>query len=263
MPPGHAYNKGIMVAIIIIGDEILAGDVHDENLPYIINSLNAVGYHSGEARIIRDDVNVIAETYRELAARYDFVISSGGVGPTHDDVTLEGAAKGLGVPLKRHPVMHDFLQGHYGEPLPESVARMAELPEGAEVFIDYSHHWPLIKMQNCFILPGLPVALRDKMGRITEMLPRADRLWSARLYLNADETQLASWLSELQRHHPETAIGSYPLFRASYSTRITVKSVDSRECRETFEEARRYFDRQGWLIRTEGPTEAGADEAGT
>ncbi|MFP4484583.1 MAG: competence/damage-inducible protein A [Spirochaetota bacterium] len=248
-----------MIAIIIVGDEILAGDVQDENLPFMIKSLGAVGYRTSEARIVGDDVNVIAETFRELAARHDFVISSGGIGPTHDDVTMEGAAEGLGLPLRRHPVMAEFLKGHYGEPLPESVERMALLPEGAEVFIDYHHHWPLIRVQNCYVLPGLPVALRDKIGRIAEMLPRLDRIWAGRLYLNADETQLASWLSELQRRHPSTAIGSYPLFRASYSTRITVKCADRAECRATFDEARRYFDQHGWLVRVEEPEQAGPD----
>jgi molybdenum cofactor synthesis domain-containing protein len=242
-----------MIAIIIVGDEILSGDVQDENLPYMITALGQVGYRTSEARVIGDDVNVIAETFRELAARHDYVLSSGGVGPTHDDVTLEGAAKGLGLELERHPTMHEFLAGHYGDPMPESVSRMALLPAGAEVFVDYAHRWPLIKCQNCFILPGLPVALRDKMGRISAMLPQAERQWAARLFLNVDETDLALWLSELQRRHPKTMIGSYPLFRASYSTRITVKSADKSECEATFEEARAYFSENGWLISTEGP----------
>ena len=256
----RAYNGTSMIAIIIVGDEILSGDVHDENLPYMIDTLTQAGYRTTEARVIGDDVNVIAETFRELAARHDYVLSAGGIGPTHDDVTLEGAAKGLGLSLERHPVMQDFLAGHYGEPMPESVSRMALLPEGAEVFIDYAHHWPLIKCQNCFILPGLPVALRDKVGRIAAMLPQTERQWAARLFLNADETDLALWLSELQRRHPGTAIGSYPLFRASYSTRITVKSADKAECEATFEEARAYFRDKGWLLHTEGPELVGSGD---
>jgi molybdopterin-biosynthesis enzyme MoeA-like protein len=158
--------------------------------------------------------------------------------------------------------MYEFLKGHHGEPLSASVARMAMLPAGAEVFVDYSHHWPLIKSQNCFILPGLPVALRDKMGRIVQMLPQAERQWVGKLYLNVEETQLAAWLSELQRRHPDTAIGSYPLFRASYATRITVKSSQAPDCRETFEEARSYFEKRGWLLSVDEPEQVRAAEGG-
>jgi molybdenum cofactor synthesis domain-containing protein len=245
-----------MIALLVIGDEILAGDIREENLSFMIDTLSRAGHRTGEVRIVRDEVDMIGEAFRELCARYDYVISAGGVGPTHDDVTLEGAAAGFGVGLELNTEMEAFLADHYGQGVGGSARRMAMLPEHSEIVLGSEHRWPIIKKGNAFILPGLPVALRDKIVRVAEMIPSSTEGWTGVLYVSCDETEIAEWLSDLQTRSPEVKIGSYPVLQdGTFHTRITVKS-DSREtARSAFDEARAYFSECGWLIRDIEPAQ--------
>ena len=228
-----------MIALLVIGDEILAGDIREENISFMIDTLSEAGHKTGEVRIIRDEVEMIAEAFRELCERYEYVISAGGVGPTHDDVTLEGAARGFGVDLQLNGEMQNFLSEHYGGTLKEPARRMAMLPHGSEIILGTEHRWPIIKRGNAFILPGLPVALRDKVARLARMLPAAGGAWTAVLYVGCDETEIAGWLGKLQEHTPGVKIGSYPVVEGGgFHTRITIKSDDRNTAQEVFEQAR-------------------------
>ncbi|MFW5812542.1 MAG: competence/damage-inducible protein A [Alkalispirochaetaceae bacterium] len=222
----------------MVGDEILSAQVRDENLYYIIDRLSEAGYETGEARIIRDDVDEIAKTFRELAGRYQYVISSGGVGPTHDDVTLDGVALAFDLPLELNETMISFLAGHHGEEMKNSVVKMAMLPAGSIVDTGNNRRWPLVRVQNCFILPGLPRALRDKVDRLVLSLPTLDRAWIARIYLDSHEDEIADWLAELQSKHRAVSIGSYPVMEErNYKTRITFKGQDQQAVRIAYDEA--------------------------
>jgi len=238
-----------MIALLVIGDEILAGDIREENISFMIDTLSREGHRTGEVRIVRDDVEMIANAFRELTSQYDYVISAGGVGPTHDDVTLEGAARGFEVAMELNHDMEAFLSEHYAGEMNESARRMAHVPQGSEIIFGTEHRWPIIKKENAFILPGLPVALRDKILRLAEMLPPEAGGWTAVLYVRCDETEIADWLSKLQKRNPGTKIGSYPVLEnGNFHTRITIKSADSQTARSTFEEARRHLDHIGALI---------------
>lgn len=227
-----------MIAVVLVGDEILSAQVRDENLFYIIDRLSEAGYETGEARIIRDDVEEIARTFRELCGKYEYVISAGGVGPTHDDVTLDGVARAFGVPLELNERMREFLLGHHGEEMGKSVVKMAMLPAGSVVDTGNDRRWPLVRVENCFVLPGLPRALRDKIDRIVAKLPMLDRSWIARLYLAVAEDMIADWLGELQERHPSVAIGSYPVLdEARYRTRLTFKATERGAVESVYEEA--------------------------
>lgn len=240
-----------MIAVVLVGDEILSAQVRDENLFYIIDRLSEAGYETGEARIIRDDIEEIARTFRELSQRYDYVISAGGVGPTHDDVTLDGVARAFDVPLELNEKMRAFLTGHHGEELGKSVVKMAMLPAGSEVDSGDDRRWPLVRKENCFILPGLPRALRDKIDRIVTKLPLLDRSWIARLYLNSPEDEIADWLAQLQGRYPGVAVGSYPVLEEQrYRTRLTFKGVDRQAVIAAYEEAAAELEERvvGWDI---------------
>lgn len=227
-----------MIAVVLVGDEILSAQVRDENLFYIIDRLGEAGYETGEARIIRDDLDEIARTFRELSEKYEYVISAGGVGPTHDDVTLDGVARAFGVPLELNEKMRQFLSGHHGAEMGKSVIKMAMLPAGSEVDTGDNRRWPLVRKENCFILPGLPRALRDKIDRIVAKLPLLDRSWIARLYLNSSEDAIADWLGELQERFSAVAVGSYPVLdEKRYTTRLTFKGVDREAVTAAYEEA--------------------------
>lgn len=241
-----------MVAILLIGDEILSVGVREENLHVMLTSLTRIGYQVGEVRIIRDDAVEIADAFRELRARYDYIFSAGGIGPTHDDITLQAAAVAFDSPLERNDRMLTFLKGRYGDPLSPMVARMADLPAETSVHGCSQGHWPVIQWNNVFILPGLPRALQDKMGRIAEMLPHLDHTWTSILYLSADESDFADWLETVQNKHDQVAIGSYPVVGPyDYHSRLVVKGADPDQVTTVTDELRGYVQQQGWLVREE------------
>ncbi|MEX2443532.1 MAG: molybdopterin-binding protein [Alkalispirochaeta sp.] len=241
-----------MVAILLIGDEILSGGVREENLHFMLTSLTEIGYQVGEVRIIRDDVAEIAAAFCELRVRYDYLFSAGGIGPTHDDMTLRGAAVAFDTPVEQNEQMLTFLKTRYGEPLSPMVARMADLPAATRVHGCSQGHWPVIQWDNVFILPGLPRALQDKMRRIAEMLPHLDHTWTSILYLSADESDFADWLESVQNGHRDVAIGSYPVVGAyDYHSRLVVKGADRDRVATVAQELRAYVQERGWLIREE------------
>jgi molybdenum cofactor synthesis domain-containing protein len=241
-----------MVAILLIGDEILSAGVREENLHVMVERLTEIGYQVGEVRIVRDDVEEIAHAFRELRSRYDYLFSAGGIGPTHDDMTLHAAAVAFDTPVEHNQQMLSFLKSRYGEPLSPMVARMADLPAETEVHGCSQGHWPLIQWNNVFILPGLPRALQDKMTRIVEMLPHREHTWTSILYLSADESDFADWLGTVQHEHSQVAIGSYPVIGAyDYHSRLVVKGSDAGRVAEAAEELRAHVQRNGWLVREE------------
>ena len=243
---------GAMVGILLIGDEILSAGVREENLHFMLTSLTEIGYQVGEVRIIRDEVAEIASSFRELQARYDYLFSAGGIGPTHDDMTLQGVAAAFDTPMEQNHQMLSFLKTRYGEPLSPMVARMADMPPETRVHGCSEGHWPVIQWQNVFILPGLPRALQDKMRRIARMLPHLDRTWTEILYLSADETEFADWLTTVQNEHHEVSIGSYPVVGAyDYHSRLVVKGTDRDQVALVTQELRDYVQARGWLVREE------------
>ena len=249
-----------MIAVVLVGDEILSAQVRDENLFYIIDRLSEAGYEAGEARIIRDDTEEIARTFRELSRKYEYVTSAGGVGPTHDDVTLDGVARAFGVPLELNEKMKTFLSGHHGGGMGKSVVKMAMLPAGSEVDTGNDRRWPLVRKENCFILPGLPRALRDKIDRIVAKLPILERSWIARLYLDSAEDEIADWLGELQDRYPAVAVGSYPVLdEKRYTTKITFKGVDRQAVSAAYEEAAVELHR--YLVDRDAPEPLGGSGA--
>ena len=233
----------------MIGDELLAGNVRDENLSYMIDTLEAIGYHVGEVRIVRDDHTAIAQAFAALQRRYEYVLSAGGVGPTHDDITLESAAEAFAVPAEVHPEMERFLVQRYGHPLTPMLLRMARVPLGTVVHGCERNQWPLMQWNNVFILPGLPRAMRDKMRRVAALLPPRARTITRVLYLNADESAFADWLNELQHRYPTITIGSYPVVdQPGYRTRLTLKSIESGALERAATEMQDYLRDHGWLV---------------
>ncbi len=246
-----SITETIVIALIIIGDEILTGQIPDENLPFMIQQFAAAGYPPHEVRIIGDDVDQIASTVAELASRHTWVISSGGVGPTHDDVTHRGVARAFGVDVTAHPDMVTFLSRHHATPLEPGVMHMALLPEGADVLIGSDGQWPIVQKENCFILPGLPPALRAKIPRLIAMLPTMSPAWRTAVYLNADEVLFAEWLGLLQAKHPEVTIGSYPVVGAAYRTRISLGGAHRDTVEPVAAAVISYATEHGWLVDPE------------
>ncbi len=213
-------------AILVIGDEILSGKTADQNAQLLIGELRALGVALKCILVIPDEVAEVAASVRDLAARFDYVFTSGGVGPTHDDVTLVGVAQAFDAPIVRQPELEDRLRRYFGERIDEAKLRMADVPQGAELIETAEMRWPVLAMRNVFILPGVPELFRKKFLALRERF-RVAPFFARALFTLEDEFDIAARLSAVAATHPQVAIGSYPNFSApEYKVKLTLESKD-------------------------------------
>lgn len=214
-------------AILVIGDEILSGKTTEQNAQLLIAELRALGVALKRILVIPDDIEDVAASVRELAARFDYVFTSGGVGPTHDDVTIVGIAQAFEVPIVRHPDLEARLRRHFGERIDEAKLRMADVPEGAELIETAGMRWPVLALNNVFILPGVPELFRQKFLALRERF-RVAPFFTRAVFTLEDEFDIAAQLSEVAEAHPLVAIGSYPNFSSpDYKVKLTLESKDA------------------------------------
>jgi molybdenum cofactor synthesis domain-containing protein len=217
--------------LIIIGDEILSGKTLDTNTPFLVGELRELGVRLAEIAIIPDDITVISETVRRFASRYDHVFTSGGVGPTHDDLTMAGVARAFYVALERHVELGRILSAYYAgrrTPVVERNLRMADIPAGAELLAGPQLSWPVVSMRNVFILPGIPEVFRRKFAAIRERFRDAP-FHLHQIFVTSDEGEIARHLDEVSQAHPSVAIGSYPLLTPAedgHRVKVTLESKD-------------------------------------
>src|ERR1700687_749456 len=196
-------------AILIIGNEILSGKTVDTNSPYLAKELRKLGAELREVCIIPDEVEQIALTVRDLSSRFKFVFTSGGVGPTHDDVTMEGIARAFGKKVIRHPELIKILKTWYKDDLNEERLKMAEVPEESHFLASERLAFPVIVFKNIFIFPGIPQILREKFEAIRENFREAP-YYLKNIYIKIPEGKLAVHLTQLLKQYPELLVGSYP-----------------------------------------------------
>jgi molybdenum cofactor synthesis domain-containing protein len=213
-------------AIVVIGNEILTGKSEDQNASFLITELYDLGVALRRVVMIPDDVDDIARSVRECAERFDFVFTSGGVGPTHDDVTIEGVARAFGRPVVRHPELEAMLRGYFGEGADDARMRMADTPDGAQLIRDRAARWPVLAVENVYVLPGVPELFRSKFEAIRERF-RAAPFHVRAIYTREDEFDITPRLDALAARHPEVEIGSYPNFESDeYRVKLTVESKE-------------------------------------
>ena len=197
--------------IVIIGDEILSGKFVEENAAFLIGELRALGVELRRITTIPDDAADIADTVTFASARFDHVFTSGGVGPTHDDVTIASIARGFGVGVTRHPDLEAKIRVYWGPRLVDANLRLADVPEGAELVYGKDGVWPVVCLRNVYILPGVPALFRRKFVDIRDRF-RSAPVTAARLYVDAEEGELAEDMTEVAAAYPAVKIGSYPRF---------------------------------------------------
>lgn len=213
-------------AIVVIGNEILTGKSEDKNASFLITELYALGVALRRIVIIPDDIEAIAAAVRECADGFDYVFTSGGVGPTHDDVTIEGVARAFGREVVRHPDLEAMLRGYFGEGIDAARLRMADTPEGSELIKDEAMRWPVLATRNVYVLPGVPELFRKKFEAIRERF-RAEPFHVRMIYTRQDEFDIAPRLDAVAANHPDVEIGSYPTFtREDYKVKITIESKE-------------------------------------
>ncbi len=213
--------------IILVGNEILSGKVVDANASYLCRELRALGVDVRKISVIPDEVESIACEVSAQSKAFDVVFTSGGVGPTHDDVTIEGVARGLGVPVVRDPRLVRLLEGFHKGRLNEARLKMAEVPEGAELVAGEELVFPAVVARNIYILPGVPEIFRQKFEALRERF-RESPFHLCSVFVNMSEGTLADHLNELLRQHPALMLGSYPeFFNPDYKVKVTLESKDA------------------------------------
>jgi molybdenum cofactor synthesis domain-containing protein len=213
-------------AVLIIGDEILTAKVQDENSPYLARQLRALGVDLLRICVIPDEVAVIAEHVLRLATLADHLITSGGIGPTHDDMTYEGVAAAFGLPMVVSPELEQRIREHMGERYNLPAQRMATVPGGSELWWEGEPRYPVVVTRNTIILPGVPALLRRKFELISPRL-RGCPVSHRRLTTAEPEPAIADRLTSAARRWPSVAIGSYPQFaQEPWTVTITMDSRD-------------------------------------
>jgi molybdenum cofactor synthesis domain-containing protein len=212
--------------IILIGNEILSGKIRDENAAYLCRELRALGVDVRRIAVIPDDVGQIADEVATFTKAFDLVFTSGGVGPTHDDVTIEGVARAMAVPVVRHPELVALLERYYRGKVTEAALRMAEIPEGAELVTGGSLRFPTILMRNVYVLPGVPEIFKQKFEALRERF-RDQPIHLKNVFVRIGEGTLADYLNRLLESFPLLQLGSYPEFsNPEYQVKVTLESRD-------------------------------------
>jgi molybdenum cofactor synthesis domain-containing protein len=212
--------------IIIIGDEILSGKVQDGNAFFMAQELWAHGIQLSRISVIPDSIEEIAEEVRKFAEKFDYVFTSGGIGPTHDDITIEGISKAFNVRAVIDPTLKGILETRQGALSPAQL-RMAEVPEGAELVNDDTLSFPLIKFRNVFIFPGIPQLLRKKFHTIEKMFHEPP-IYLKKVYVNESESRIAPVLNVIVERYQNVKIGSYPVLEnTDYTVMVTLESLDA------------------------------------
>lgn len=223
-------------AMLVIGDEILSGKVDDTNAALVRREMRELGVRLAGIFVIPDDLEGIADWIRHLKGRYTYLFTSGGVGPTHDDMTMAGIARGLGRRLVMSPELAADLARVYRAGFNDPARKMAEIPEGAELIREASLQVPVTRVDEIYIFPGAPGIFRRKFLAIKERF-RSTPYHLARIFTLADETELADRMEEAQARF-QVAVGSYPVYdREDYRVQITIES----KSRERVVEAARFI----------------------
>ena len=216
-------------ALVVIGDEILSGRTQDRNVAQIAAWLNVQGIRLAEVRVVGDREAAIVEAVNTLRARNDYLFTTGGIGPTHDDITVDAIAAALGVGVTHHPQAVAVLERYYASRggITEARLRMARVPEGAELIENRLSGAPGIRIGNLFIMAGVPHITAGMLDALTGTLEGGRPVVSRTIGCWVAESEVADLLREAERRHEGVAIGSYPFFRAGrVGANFVVRSPD-------------------------------------
>src|SRR5512146_518992 len=224
----------VTASVLVIGDEILSGRTKDKNIGYIADYLTAIGIDLKEVRVVSDDEGAIVEALNALRSKYTYVFTTGGIGPTHDDITADCIAKAFGVPLDVHPdavaILKERLAKMGGE-LNEARLRMARIPRGAALVANKVSGAPGFWMGNVITMAGIPAVMQGMLDEVAPKLKTGTKLLSETIRADAKEGDVGTELGAIAKAHPEAIIGSYPFFdeKLGPNTNIVVRSRDAQK----------------------------------
>ncbi len=234
-------------ALIIIGNEILSGRTQDKNLSYLANWLNEIGIQLSEVRVIRDEEKVIIDTVNHLRSEYNYVFTTGGIGPTHDDITSLSIARAFGVELEVNDKALAILKEYYkdGE-LTEARMKMTMIPVGAELVDNPVSKAPGFKMDNVFVMAGIPSIMQGMLEGARRVLKGGDVVKSMSIDVFTPESNVAQALTDLQKKYNDVEIGSYPFSKDNrFGTTLVMRSSNEKrlhQCDEELKELMKEYD---------------------
>ncbi len=212
--------------IVIIGNEVLSGKTQDINSHFFCTELRRLGVEVQKISTIQDEIELIGQEVATFSQRYDYVFTSGGVGPTHDDVTIDGIAHGFGLKVVRHPDIERRMRQRLGNQVNEARLRMANVPEGAKLLATEALFAPIVNIRNVYIFPGIPSILQERFHAIKEMF-RDTPYYLKNVYVRYGEGVIAEMLNELLVKFPKLMLGSYPVLDVpEYKVKVTLESKD-------------------------------------
>lgn len=218
----------VYAALLVIGDEILTGDTAEANLAYLSKALNPIGIQLREARVVPDDATMIADAVNALRHRYQYLFTSGGIGPTHDDITSAAVAAACATELYEHPEAASQLRAYYGDAINPARLKMAQVPLGARLINNPVSVAPGFCLHNIYVMAGVPRIFQAMVDEIKHELNGNLPLIYKNILVEAAEGLIAAALSELQQRYPALTLGSYPRYREGrHETNLVVRGYDA------------------------------------
>jgi molybdenum cofactor synthesis domain-containing protein len=224
-----APTEIVTAAVLVIGDEILSGRTRDKNIGYIAEYLTAIGIDLREVRVVSDIEDEIVEALNALRRRYTYVFTTGGIGPTHDDITADSVAKAFGVGIDHDPRAVALLRERFGDAyLNEARLRMARIPDGADLIRNSVSAAPGFRLGNVFVMAGVPAIMQAMLDMVAPTLRTGAKMLSETIRADAREGDIGTPLGEIATAHPQASIGSYPFFddQKGPNTNVVIRSRD-------------------------------------
>lgn len=242
-------------AMVVIGDEILSGRTRDANMHHLAGVLTEAGAPLKEVRVVADDREAIVTAINELRAANTYVFTSGGIGPTHDDITAECVAEAFGVGIDVREDAREILLAHYGDPdkLTPSRLRMARIPDGATLIANPVSGAPGFKMENVHVMAGVPLIFNAMVESVRPTLEGGPPMLSHAFRIPMAEGDIAGPLAELAAAHPDISFGSYPFYQGGYGATIVARSQDRDELAQAAQALRAMCKALGAVDVTELP----------
>ncbi|HTS40429.1 MAG TPA: competence/damage-inducible protein A [Xanthobacteraceae bacterium] len=234
MSDSRASAPIVTAAVLVIGDEILSGRTKDKNIGYIAEYLTAIGIELKEVRVVPDEEREIVDALNALRRRYTYIFTTGGIGPTHDDITADCVAKAFGVPIDFHPEAVALLKANWAargiEPN-EARMRMARIPVGADLIVNKVSAAPGFRIGNVHVMAGVPSIMQAMLDEVAPTLKTGAKMLSESVRADLREGDIGTPLGEIAKAHPETMIGSYPFVdeRGQPNTNLVIRSRDAQK----------------------------------
>ena len=237
-------------ALVVVGNEILSGKVQDSNAFFAARELRKIGVALARIATIPDELALIAGEVAYCARNFDFVITSGGVGPTHDDLTMEGVARAFNRRLVTNPALAQLIREHSRERPLDAVLKMAEVPEGAILNEGGDVRFPTVQIENVYVLPGIPQLFEAKLRALSSRFA-TDPFFMRAIYLTAGEGTIAEHLNDCMRNFPDLMLGSYPrIGDPDYRVKLTLESKDAEYLERAFRHLMRLLPAEA-VVKTE------------